>query len=55
MLTGRVQFNLCAHNYECKDCSYDQTLYEEDLSAQSSAIQVNNIAGFMAADCSSPC
>jgi glycine cleavage system H lipoate-binding protein len=56
MLTGHVLFKLCAHNYECKDCAYDQLLYEydqllceEDLSAQPAA-QVNKIAGFMVAD-----
>jgi hypothetical protein len=44
MLTGRVLFKLCSHNYECKDCAYDQILYEydqllceEDLSAHSAA------------------
>jgi hypothetical protein len=55
MLTGRVLFKLCCHNYECKDCAYDQQLYEYDqllceeelgLSAHS-AVQVNRIAGFM--------
>jgi hypothetical protein len=30
MLTGRVLFKLCAHNYDCKDCAYDQQLYEYD-------------------------
>ena len=30
MLTGRVQFKLCSHNYECKDCAYDQLLCEYD-------------------------
>jgi hypothetical protein len=55
MLTGRVLFKLCSHNYECKDCAYDQLLYEydqllgeEDLSAHAAA-QVNEIAGFMVA------
>jgi len=55
MLTGRVIFKLCSHNYECKDCQYDQLLYdydlllgEEDLSAH--AAQVNKVAGFMVAD-----
>ncbi len=50
MLTGLVLFKLCSHNYECKDCAYDQFLYEydqllgeEDLSAHS-AVQVNNVA-----------
>ncbi len=42
MLTGRVEFKLCAHNYECKDCSFDQSLDEEDLAAQHSFIQVYN-------------
>ncbi|MFZ0051509.1 MAG: hypothetical protein WAK96_07010 [Desulfobaccales bacterium] len=44
MLTGRVPFKLCSHNYECKDCAYDQFLYEydrllceEDLSAPAAA------------------
>ena len=56
MLTGRVQFKLCSHNYECKDCAYDQLLYdydlllgEEDLSGHSAA-QVNKVGGFMVAD-----
>ena len=31
MLTGRVIFKLCSHNYECKDCAYDQLLYDYDL------------------------
>jgi glycine cleavage system H lipoate-binding protein len=56
MLTGRVLFKLCSHNYECKDCAYDQLLCEydqllgeEDLSAHAAA-QVNKVAGFMLAD-----
>jgi len=31
MLTGRVLFNLCSHNFICKDCAYDQQLYEYEL------------------------
>ncbi len=31
MLTGRVIFHLCPHNFECKDCAYDQQLYEYDM------------------------
>jgi hypothetical protein len=53
MLTGRVLFKLCSHNYECKDCKYDQQLYEydqllgeEDLPAHA-APQVNHVAGFL--------
>jgi hypothetical protein len=36
MLTGRVLFKLCSHNYECKDCAYDQFLadYDQVLSAE---------------------
>jgi glycine cleavage system H lipoate-binding protein len=56
MLTGRVLFKLCSHNYECKDCAYDQLLCEydqllgeEDLSAHAVG-QVNKVAGFMVAD-----
>ena len=30
MLTGRVPFKLCSHNYDCKDCAYDQLLDEYD-------------------------
>jgi hypothetical protein len=54
MLTGRVLFKLCSHNYECKDCAYDQfladydqVLSEENLPALATA-QVNTIDGFMA-------
>jgi glycine cleavage system H lipoate-binding protein len=56
MLTGRVLFKLCSHNYECKDCAYDQLMYdydqllsEEDLPAHVAAL-VNKVAGFMVAD-----
>ena len=56
MLTGRVQFKLCSHNFECKDCAYDQLLYdydqllgEDDLSLHP-AIQVAKVAGFRIAD-----
>lgn len=56
MLTGRVIFHLCPHNFECKDCAYDQQLYEydlmlseEDLSEQA-ATQTKKVAGFMVAD-----
>ena len=56
MLTGRVIFKLCSHNFECKDCAYDQLLYdydqllgEDDLSPHPAA-QVNKVAGFMVAD-----
>ena len=55
MLTGRVIFKLCSHNYECKDCAYDQQLYEYDqlLCAEDVdlpahvATQVSKVAGFM--------
>jgi hypothetical protein len=55
MLTGRVIFKLCSHNYECKDCAYDQQLYEydqllceEDVDLPAHvAAQVNKVAGFM--------
>ncbi len=45
MLTGRVPFKLCSHNYECKDCAYDQFLYEYDqlLGAESLPAQVARI------------
>jgi len=54
MLTGSVQFKLCSHNYECKDCAYDQLLYEydqllcEEYQSAHSAVQVNKVTGFMA-------
>jgi hypothetical protein len=52
MLTGRVIFKLCSHNYECKDCAYDQFLYEYDQlpgeeAPAHAAAQVNKVAGFM--------
>lgn len=28
MLTGQVLFKICSHDYECKDCPYDQLLEE---------------------------
>ncbi|MFZ0051510.1 MAG: glycine cleavage system protein H [Desulfobaccales bacterium] len=56
MLTGRVLFKLCSHNFECKDCAYDQQLCEydqlpgeEDLSAPAAA-HLKKIAGFAVAD-----
>lgn len=56
MLTGRVIFKLCSHNFECKDCAYDQQLCEYDqlLSEEGlpaiAAAQVNKVAGFQFAD-----
>jgi glycine cleavage system H lipoate-binding protein len=56
MLTGRVQFKVCSHNFECKDCAYDQQLYEYDLHLGDDdlnavlAAQVNRVAGFKVAD-----
>ena len=56
MLTGRVQFKLCSHNFECKDCAYDQQLYEydqlldEDDLALPAAARFNKIGGFKIAD-----
>ncbi|MHC1744826.1 MAG: glycine cleavage system protein H [Syntrophobacteraceae bacterium] len=52
MLTGRVIFKLCSHDYECQNCAYDQLLYDydKDLAVQHSAIPVNKINGFMVAD-----
>ena len=50
MLTGRVQFKFCAHNYECRTCEYDQLLDEEDLSAQPPATGVRKVEGFTVAD-----
>jgi hypothetical protein len=55
MLTGRVIFKLCSHNYECKDCAYDQHLYEYDqIQGEGEpeesvyyAAQVNKVASFM--------
>ena len=50
MLTGRVLFKLCSHNYDCKDCAYDQFLYEydqllgEEGLAAPAAAQVDKIA-----------
>jgi glycine cleavage system H lipoate-binding protein len=55
MLTGRVQFKLCSHNYECKDCAYDQLLYDYDLllgekDQKAQIAQLNKVAGFTIAD-----
>lgn len=56
MLTGRVIFKLCSHNFECKDCAYDQQMYEYDLDLGEeglpaySAVHVNKVSGFMVAD-----
>ncbi len=50
MLTGRVQFKFCAHNYECKTCEYDQLLDEEVLSAQAPSVYTSKVAGFAVAD-----
>jgi hypothetical protein len=52
MLTGRVQFKLCSHNYECKDCAYDQMLdaYDQLLSQDDlpiiAAAQINKVVGY---------
>jgi glycine cleavage system H lipoate-binding protein len=56
MLTGRVLFKLCSHNFQCKDCAYDQMLcdYDQLLSEEDvlihPAAHVSKIAGFLVAD-----
>ncbi len=56
MLTGRVQFKLCSHNFECKDCAYDQQLCEYDQLLDEKDVpalgapQVGKVAGFRFAD-----
>lgn len=50
MLTGRVQFKFCAHNYECKTCEFDQLLDDEDLSVRPSAVSTGKVAGFAMAE-----
>jgi glycine cleavage system H lipoate-binding protein len=56
MLTGRVIFKLCSHNFECKDCAYDQQLYEydqllgEENQPAHPALQFRKVAGFTIAD-----
>jgi hypothetical protein len=54
MLTGRVLFKLCSHNYACNNCAYDQQLYEydqvlreKDLPAVA-AVRGNRVVGFTA-------
>jgi hypothetical protein len=52
MLTGRVQFKFCSHNYECKDCAYDQMLdaYDQLLGQEDlpiiAAAQINKVAEY---------
>jgi glycine cleavage system H lipoate-binding protein len=56
MLTGRVQFKLCSHNFQCQDCAYDQQLYEYDQLPQDQALpaytaaHTNKVGGFAMAD-----
>lgn len=50
MLTGRVQYHLCARGYECKVCEFDQYLYEADLASATRAVHANKVAGFAVAD-----
>jgi hypothetical protein len=53
MLTGRVLFKLCSHNYECNNCAYDQQLYEydqlllEENQPAVAAVQIDQMAGLM--------
>ena len=53
MLTGRVLFKLCSHNYHCHDCAYDQQLYEygrflgEENRSAPAAVQVDEAPGLM--------
>ena len=55
MLTGRVIFKLCSHDFQCNDCAYDQLLYDYDLmrgdeDASPQATQAHKVGGFMVAD-----
>ncbi len=50
MLTGRVQYHLCARGYGCKVCEFDQYLYEADLAGSTGTVHANKVAGFAVAD-----
>ncbi len=50
MLTGRVQFHLCASSYRCNVCEFDQTLDESDMLQAPGASHTHKVSGFHMAD-----
>jgi glycine cleavage system H lipoate-binding protein len=50
MLTGRVEYRLCANAYQCNICEFDQGLDERDLLRASKASAVREVSGFQVAD-----
>jgi glycine cleavage system H lipoate-binding protein len=46
MLTGRVSYKLCIHQYNCADCAYDQMLDDESLAGPAGDVQMTYAAGF---------
>lgn len=50
MLTGRVQFRLCANSYQCHACEFDQALAEKDIQDAPAVTSVRKVSGFDMAD-----
>lgn len=50
MLTGRVQYRLCANSYRCNVCEFDQALEESDLKVAPGAVHSKKVSGFEVAE-----
>jgi glycine cleavage system H lipoate-binding protein len=46
MLSGRVEYKLCGHGYDCHRCPYDQMLEDAALSSQLHAPLCDSASGF---------
>lgn len=50
MLSGRVPYRLCANEYRCHLCEFDQALEEADLQVVPGGTHTHRVAGFQVAD-----
>ena len=50
MLSGRVPYRLCANEYRCHLCEFDQALEEADLQVVPGSAHTHRVAGFQVAD-----
>ena len=50
MLSGRVSYKYCIHNYECQTCAFNQMMEDEILSGPQGRCRQQIVSGFALAD-----
>ena len=46
MAEGLVNYKMCAHNYDCKKCSFDQMVADEIVTREATQLALPEAVGF---------